>query len=97
MKGTFDLKEGPSSGYQTARTMRKTQRGLVGGDLNTGDGLGCKIEDRAAKKNPGKYALCKNSNCTTFRLQWHLYCGNDSKCKTKLQKEKNGATRNATF
>ena len=31
--------------------------GLVGGDLNTGDGLGCKIEDRAAKKNPGKYAL----------------------------------------
>ena len=31
MKETFDLKEGPSSGYQTARTMRKTQRGwLVG-------------------------------------------------------------------
>ena len=50
MKETFDLEEGTSSGYQTARTMRKTQRGwLVGGDLNTGDGLGCKIEDRAAK------------------------------------------------
>ena len=34
-----------------------TAEGLVGGDLNTGDGLGCKIEERAAKKNPGKYAL----------------------------------------
>ena len=64
MKETLGLKEGPSSGYQTGRTMRKTQRSLVGGDLNTGDGLGCKIEDRAARKNPGKYALCKNLDCS---------------------------------